>query len=181
MSKINTTTPNRFSSARQSVLVEAHRSALRIHIVDAPEVRAILKMFPVRQRKDVSIYASSYNNGVTFSLSLRDLDSMKANTLTRVLESFADGWQAETRDYTYEVPNRDFVFTKRMPVTLKENNAHVRWLTTHGYRNAGDPLMAEITVYVSAYVKADSDSCRIEVVERKEEVVMTEVKRIVCA
>jgi hypothetical protein len=39
----------------------------------------------------------------------------------------------------------------------------------------------EINIFISAYVKQDSDSCRIEVVERIEEVVIKEVKRIVCA
>jgi hypothetical protein len=58
-----------------------------------------------------------------------------------------------------------------------------RWLEKNAYFWHDDKttLPVEISIFISAYVKQDSDSCRIEVVERIEEVVIKEVKRIVCA
>ena len=44
-----------------------------------------------------------------------------------------------------------------------------------------EPLTFELSVYVFAYVKADSAACRIVVTGVEEKVVRTEIKEIVCA
>jgi hypothetical protein len=175
---------NKFTQARQHAIASAHRAALRIRILEAPQVQALLTLFPRNMRKDVRIDCSDYSNTVTFSLYLRDLDSLKDKKLMRVLETFATdpSWDSSSNDYTYDTPNRDYRFNKKTSIPMPANE-HSRWLDKHGYFWHEDrtTLPVEIQIFISAYVKADSDSCRIEVVDRVEKVVIEEVKRIVCA
>ncbi len=175
---------SKFAIVRQRTLASAHRAALRVRMVDAPEVRAILNLFPRALRKDVHIDVSDYNptNLLTFSVYLRDLDSLKDKRLARTLMPFlAEEWESHTNDYTYDTPNRDYRFNKKIEIK-RPTNEHTRWLVSHAYMPYGEGTMpVEIQIFISAYVKADSDSCRIEVVERKEKIVIEEVKRIVCA
>lgn len=177
-------TMSKFTYAKQAAIASAHRAALRVRILEAPQVQAILTLFPRTMRKDVRVAVSDYNNTVTFSLYLRDLDSLKAKPLMRALNAFVSdpGWDAASDDYTYDKPNRDYRFAKKIAIPMPVNE-HSRWLDKHGYFWHEDKtvLPVEISVYISAYVKADSDSCRIEVVDRRETVVIEEVKRIVCA
>lgn len=190
----------KFAHAKCEVLANFHRAALRTHMLAAPQVQAVLKMFPANVRKDVYVSALNYSDAVYFQLTMRDLDSLKDKKLLRVLESFAsEGWDASSSDYTYNVPNRDYRFTRKVNIE-RPNNPHSRWLVKQGHLPSfeGDyfnmaynvrerlgyelPTMpVEIQVIINAYVKEDSASCRIEVVERKERVVVDEVKRIVCA
>lgn len=176
---------SKFAIVRQRTVAASHRAALRVRMVDAPEIRAILSMFPRAHRKDVFIDVSEYSstNSVTFSLYLRDLDSLKDKRLERTLAPFlADEWEANSNDYTYtDQPNRDYRFRQTLHIK-RPANEHTRWLVSHAYMPYGEDTMpVEIHIYISAYVKADSDSCRIEVVDRVEKVVIEEVKRIVCA
>lgn len=174
----------KFTQAKQNAIASAHRAALRVRILEAPQVQAIMQLFPRSMRKDVRIDCSDYSNTVTFSLYLRDLDSLKDKKLMRVLETFATdpSWDSSSNDYTYDTPNRDYRFNKKMSIPMPANE-HSRWLDKHGYFWHEDKttLPVEIHIFISAYVKADSDSCRIEVVDRRETVVIEEVKRIVCA
>lgn len=173
-----------FSSARQDAIASAHRAALRINSISDPTVQSILQLFPRSVRKDVRIAASDYSNSVSFTLTLRDLDSLKAKPLLRVLDAFVSDpdWTTSSTDYTHDKPNRDYRFQKKLSIPMPVN-AHSRWLAKHNYFWHDDKttLPVDITVYVNAYVKQDSDSCRIEVVDRVEKVVIEEVKRIVCA
>jgi len=175
---------NKFTQARQDAIANAHRAALRVRILDAPAVQAIMQLFPRSMRKDVRIYPSDHSNSVSFNLYMRDLDSLKDKRLMRVLETFATdpSWNSSSNDYTYDTPNRDYRFDKKLSIPMPANE-HARWLDKHGYFWHEDKtvLPVEIHIYISAYVKADSDSCRIEVVDRVEKVVIEEVKRIVCA
>jgi hypothetical protein len=179
---------NKFVLAKQQSLAAAHRAALRPIYLDQPEVRNVLKCIPAKLRKDVSVSPSDYSDNITFYLTVRDLPSFKDKALTRVLEAFAgDDWSSCSNDYTYDQPNRDFVFTKTLTVPLPVN-AHTRWLKKQGYihwseyeGDAGPSVRVEVKVFISAYVKSDSPLCRVEVVERKETIVIEEVKRIVCA
>lgn len=175
---------NKFTQAKQDATANAHRATLRVRLLEAPQVHAMLKLFPRNVRKDVEISCSDYSNRVTFSLYMRDLDSLKAKPLLRVLDAFVSdpAWDAASNDYTYDKPNRDFRFTKKLSIPMPATPA-ARWLEKHCYFWHEDKttLPVEISIYISAYVKMDSDSCRIEVVERKETVVIEEVKRIVCA
>jgi hypothetical protein len=175
-------TINKFSSARETAIANAHRSTLRVRVIDNPSVRAILQMFPRNMRKDVRVSTSDYSNTVHFSLYLRNLDSLKDRKLERALAPFlAEEWSTSSTDYAHEVPNRDFRFIKKMDIPMPDTPS-ARWLAKRGFFWHDDKsvLPVEICVFISAYVKADSDSCRIEI-ERKEEVVIREIPRIVCA
>ena len=176
---------NKFTQAKQDALANAHRAALKVRLLEAPQVHAMLKLFPRNLRKDVEISCSEYSTAVTFALYLRDLDSLKDNKLMRVLEVFATdpSWNSSSNDYTHDnKPNRDYRFDKKLHIPMPANE-HSRWLIKHFmfWHDDTTTLPVEIRIYISAYVKMDSDSCRIEVVERKERVVIEEVKRIVCA
>ena len=159
----------KFTQARLHAIANVHRATLRIRLQDAPAVRAILQLFPRNMRKDVRIDASDYSNRVTFSLYMRNLDSLKDKKLMRVLETFATdpAWNSSSNDYTYDTPNRDYRFDKKMSIPMPATPA-ARWLEKHGYFWHDDKttLPVEIQIFISAYVKQDSDSCRIEVVER---------------
>lgn len=171
----------KFAHAKREALANYHRSALRAQALAAPQVQAVLKMFPANTRKDVYVSVLSYSDTVYFQLTVRDVDSLKDARLVRVLESFAsEGWDASSHDYTYNVPNRDYRFARKVHLP-QPKNAHTRWLIKHHYMHETDPLTVNVEVIINAYVKEDSASCRIEVVERKERVVVDEVKRIVCA
>jgi hypothetical protein len=174
----------KFAQVKQDAIANVHRAALRVRILEAPAVQAILQLFPRNVRKDVRVNCSDYSNNITFSLYMRDLDSLKAKPLLRVLEAFVSdpGWDSSSSDYTHDKPNRDYRFTKKLPIPMPATPA-ARWLEKNAYFWHDDKttLPVEINIFISAYVKQDSDSCRIEVVERIEEVVIKEVKRIVCA
>lgn len=175
----------KFTQAKQDAIANAHRAALRVRILDAPTVQAVLQLFPRNLRKEVEVSCSDYSNRVNFSLYMRNLDSLKDKQLMRVLEAFATdpGWDAGSSDYTYnDTPNRDFRFTKKLSIPMPATPA-ARWLEKHFmfWHEDKTTLPVEISIYISAYVKMDSDSCRIEVVDRVEKVVIEEVKRIVCA
>lgn len=171
----------KFAYAKREALANYHRSALRAQALAAPQVQAVLKMFPANTRKDVYVSVLSYSDSVYFQLTVRDVDSLKDARLMRVLEAFAsEGWDASSHDYTYNVPNRDYRFARKINIK-RPDNQHTRWLIKHHYMHETDPLTVNVEVIINAYVKEDSASCRIEVVERKERVVVDEVKRIVCA
>lgn len=175
---------NKFTQAKQDAIANAHRAALKVRLLDAPAVQAMLKLFPRNLRKDVEISCSDYSNTVSFNLYLRDLDSLKDKRLMRALDAFVSDpdWITSSTDYTYDTPNRDYRFNKKLSIPMPANE-HSRWLEKNAYFWHEDKtvLPVEIHIYISAYVKQDSDSCRIEVVERIEKVVVEEVKRIVCA
>lgn len=175
---------NKFTNAKRDAIANVHRAALRVRVLEAPAVQAIMQLFPRSMRKDVRIDCSDYSNTVTFSLYMRDLDSLKDRRLMRALDAFVSDpdWIASSNDYTYETPNRDYRFNKKTSIPMPAN-AHARWLEKHCYFWHEDKttLPVEIQIFISAYVKQDSDSCRIEVVERIEKVIVEEVKRIVCA
>lgn len=174
---------NKFAEVRKEALAHAHRAALRPALYDSKELRDTLKMFPVRLRKNVSMYPSAYSSTVQFCVTLRDLDSLKDKRLASALEPFTTepDWTSSSTDYTYDTPNRDFTFRRVLNVPMKDNE-HTRWLRKHGHLSTyASTMPVEVVVFISAYVKADSAACRIEVVDRVEEVVVKEVKRIVCA
>ena len=182
------TKTNVFVQAKTRTIAAAHRAALRPAYLDNPEVRAVLKAFPTSVRKHVSVCPSDYSDDITFYLTIRELPSFKDKALCKALEAFAgDEWSSYTSDYTHSQPNRDYVFSKTLVIPLPVN-ARTLWLKKHGFlywsdydSDAVPTVKVEVKVFISAYVVADSDSCRIEVVERKERIVIEEVKRIVCA
>jgi len=127
-----------------------------------------------------------YGAEVTMGMAVRDLPSLKDKGLMRVLAAFAgDEWTATSTDYTHDVPNRDYRFRcdiaeplEHLRLTAAEQRS-LAWLNEHAPYEV--PRTATLTVSVYAYVKGDSDSCRIEVTGVEEIVTKREVKKIVCA
>ena len=148
---------NAITSAFNAAAVSIKEQQAFLASVPRKEIREVLhNVLANQQRAHVHVLPS--NKMVSVYVYLYDLHSFKSAKLVRVLERLEDnGFVAkDTSDWTYDRPNRDFTYSKTVG-------------------NTG------IEVRVCAYVRADSKSCRIEVVDVKEEVVKTEVKRIVCA
>ena len=82
-----------------------------------------------------TVYISTLSGNVHITLMVHRLSGFKDPTLLALLEPFAD-WRCSTNDYAYEgaAPNRDYSFTHPQ----------------HGW----------LQVYICAYVKSDSPTCR---------------------
>jgi len=184
-----------------------HVQALRSENLLHPEVKASYDAIPAaykRERKwdskkadyvgpnqNIYIDASQYGSKVHISINLYDLKGIKNDRrLTTLLEKIwaGDDWVAQpTTDCTYseKFRGRVFSFIREVPPRLlADNHPSVKWLRKHGH--TGDlndflkkPLVIKVSVH--AYVKEENETCRIEVTEVREEVVRTEVKRLVCA
>lgn len=175
--------PQILAAARMSAQRTAYQAALRPQLVSCPEVRTTLAALKRNMPKgaDIGVYVSDYNHTVYFTLTIRNLDSLKSPVLAKALEPFAgdEAWRSHTNDYTYsDEPNRDFQFERGVCVPITRKTPAVRWLQRH--TGMGDSIYMSLCVRISAFVKADSDACRYEV-KITEEVVRKETKRIVCA
>lgn len=170
---------------------EQHRSVLHDACLRLPEVKRAFTLLTRALPADHSqtwpwLSVGSYSPTVDLGVSMRGLDSFKDASLLRLLSQFAgDQWTSETTDYTYSEPNRDYRFKREihnplsgLRLTAAERRS-LAWLEAHDGWYI--PKVCTLTVAVYAYVKADSDACRIEVVGVEEEVIKREVKRIVCA
>lgn len=176
--------PSAFQSKLRHAYTDAtadrHVAALRASFLTFPEVKEAFNIFPPLNRKRVNISSLGYSEEVALSLSLSNLSSFKDKQLLRLLERFSDStWRAETRDFTFNQPNRDYSFTRTIPVSFPENNKHARWLRENGYEHRV-PTTFALCVRIYAYVRSDSPTCRIVVTGVKEEVIRSEVKQIVC-
>lgn len=167
--------------------LEQHRAVLYFAFLRLPEVKRAFGML-TRALPENSpwLSAGTYSPTVELGMSMRNLDSFKDPALMFLLSQFAgDEWTPETTDYTYSEPNRDYRFKREihnplfgLRLTAAERRS-LAWLEEHSPWSV--PKVCTLTVAVYAYVKADSDACRIEVVGVEEEVIKKEVKRIVCA
>jgi hypothetical protein len=181
------------AALKRRAIVAQHKRVLHAAFVRLPEVkRLFVALTKAAQGYDAPwINVSDYNAEVSLGLSLRDLASFKDASLLRLLAQFAgDEWTSSTTDHTYDAPNRDYRFRQtisdplgdpRLPavrLTAAERRS-LDWLREHNRYEVPKTLI--IGVHIYAYVKADSDACRIEVVGIEEEVIKKEVKRIVCA
>ena len=153
MSMFNT----KLHNARVNLRDEAKRQIALSNMLkaNAPELKQIWEMIPPKLRRDVYISAQAFDYTVRLSLPMRDLDGFKDKRLVTLLEKFAD-WSAETRDYTYDAPNRDYHFERKYP----------------------QGFSVKFSVY--AYVKSDSPTCRIVVKGVTTKVVEEEIREIVC-
>jgi hypothetical protein len=168
---------------------EQHRSVLHGAFMRMPEVKRAFTLLTRAMPEHNPwpwLSVGTYSPTVDVGVSTRDLASFKDPALLRLLSQFAgDEWTPETTDYTYDVPNRDYRFKREIhnPLSALRLTAAERrslaWLEEHDRWYI--PKVCTLTVAVYAYVKADSDACRIEVVGVEEEVIKKEVKRIVCA
>lgn len=162
---------------------ESHSLALRSTLAQHPCVRSTLMLLPPALRASATVDMSTYTNSVRIYISLRDLDSFKDKTLTKVLEKFSgDEWKAlpSSAWAIGDKPNVDYRFTRRIPWDTHKlhRTAAYKWLDIHAPYDI--PQSFEIELTLCAYVKGDSDMCRIEVKGVKEEVVTREVRVIRC-
>ena len=172
---------NKFQIAQRNAVIALHKQAIRVELARHPEVKKVLAAFPPALRKDVRLSISDYSDTVNFSLTLRERESFKDKKLTKLLAKFAgDEWGANSTDYTYETPNRDFTFNRSFDWAPKTSK-HTRWLSDN--EDCAHHIPHRFHTYVSlyTYVKSDSPTCRIVVEGIEEEVVRKEIKKIVCA
>ena len=164
--------------ARRRVEQMAHETALRADTVNHEIVKDVYAALPAYARKRTDISGGIYGN-VFMSMTIEELDSFKDKRLLKVLDVFSgDDWKQETKDYTGGIPNRDFTFTKEFHMPHNYGSAHYKWLKKRGI--VFDSTFT-LSVFVCAYVKEDSPSCKIVVTGFEEEVVRKEIKKIVCA
>lgn len=195
MKTINKPTPTALfnlavDSVKRRAVIAQHKRVLHATLVWLPQVKPL---FVTLAKAAVGgehpwVNTSEYNAEVSLGLTLRELESFKDERLTKLLERFAgDEWRSSTTDYTYDRPNRDYRFTRELDDPLRHpalrltaaERRSLAWLREQAPYEV--PRTVLLTVGIYAYVKADSDACRIEVVGIEEEVIKREVKRIVCA
>lgn len=180
-------------SAKRRTVIAQHKRVLHAAFVRLPQVKPLFVTLAKAALggEQPWINVSEYSTEVSLGLSMRDLSSFKDKRLTKLLSAFAgDEWTATTADYTYDRPNRDYRFTMELAdplgvlghpalrLTVAERRS-LAWLREHAPYEVPRTLTLSVQIY--AYVKADSDACRIEVVGIEEEVIKKEIKRIVCA
>ena len=181
--------------AKRRAIIAQHKRVLYAAFVRLPQVKpvfvALAKAALGGEQPWVNV--GDYNAAIDIGLTMRDLDSFKDERLTKLLERFAgDAWTSSTQDYTYDRPNRDYRFAMEIEAPLgaygpghpalrltAAERRSLAWLREHASYEVPRTLMISVGIY--AYVKADSDACRIEVVGIEEEVIKKEIKRIVCA
>lgn len=162
--------------AARGAAIEAARALIRPTLLRQPVVAKVFNSLPPAIRTDARLTLAGSSDYVYISVFMRDLDSFKDRRLTTLLEKFAD-WQSNTCDYTSSTqPNRDYNFNRDFTWEHdKRSIAYKKIIKEQGYL----PETFGISVGVYAYVKADSDSCRI-VVKTREELVTKEERFIVC-
>ena len=182
-----------------------HISAIRTDSLNHPEVKRVYNAIPAAYKRDpkwdsinqrhatppthIYIDASIYSNTVTISLVLNGLENLKDDKrLSRLLTTYlTPEWEAKpTTDQTWSDSHkgRSYEFTKEVPHNTKETHPSVRWLRKNEKvweLNDHMKKPMRIRVLINAYVKEDNQSCRIEVTEVREEIIKTEIKRLVCA
>jgi hypothetical protein len=182
-----------------------HVMALRADNLLHPEVKRVWDAIPAAYKRErgwcskvmkyvghnqrIYLDASQHSSVVNIYIGLDDLDSLKTDKrLSRLLNTFlTPEWVAmPTTDNAQSEKHRGrmYEFNKTVPIHLKETHPSVRWLRKADRVWELTALMEKpltIRVCISGYVKEDNTSCRIEVVEVREEMVRTEVKRLVCA
>ena len=181
--------------AKRRAVIAQHKRVLYAAFVRLPQVKpifvALAKAALGGEQPWVTV--GDYNAAIDVGLTMRELPSFKDGRLTKLLARFAgDAWRSSTTDYTYDQPNRDYRFAMEIEAPLgaygpghpalrltAAERRSLAWLREHASWEV--PRTLQINVGIYAYVKADSDACRIEVVGIEEEVLKKEIKRIVCA
>jgi hypothetical protein len=162
--------------AARGAALEAARALIRPTLLRQPVVARVFNQLPPAVRAEARLSLSGGSDTVFISIFLRGLDSFKDKRLTSVLEKFAD-WQTNTFDYTSSAqPNRDYSFNRDFTWEHdKRSIAYKKIVKEQGYL----PESFGISIGVYAYVKEDSETCRI-VTKEREEVVKRVEKFIVC-
>lgn len=171
------------AESKRRMIRDSHMMALRSTLAQHPSVRAVLMLLPPALRASASVDMSIYTNSVRIYVSIRDLDSFKDKALTSLLSKFmGDEWVAGNSSAWAigDKPNVDYRFTRRLPWDTHKlhRTAAYKWLDTNAPYDI--PKTFEIEVTICAYVKGDSDMCRIEERGVKEEVITRPVRVIRC-
>jgi len=215
--KTQTSTPSSpFTLALRTATGSLRRAqalaTLAPHLAAHPQVRraytALIRALPKDSGATPWLDISSNAQAVTIGLSLENLESFKDALLLDVLEPFAGAgtpgepgpvWRAESRDYTYNAPNRDYWFTQSLalwetdfsyargraaislPRALQRAYARAYSVLEDMGEGWALPKTFELRVGIYAYVKSDSPLCRVVVKGIEEKIVREEIKEIVCA
>jgi hypothetical protein len=160
--------------AAQSYHIENAIRQIRPTLLKQPVVARTFNLLPPALRTAATVMLAYSGNSVIIYCNIFDLPSFKDAKLLNMLEKFAD-WQANTTDYTYHMPNRDFTFTRRFTWEHDTRSIAYKKLAKEDVV----PQTFEIFVKLSAYVKQDSATCRI-ITKTHEEVITKEERIIVC-
>jgi hypothetical protein len=157
---------------------ETAKRMIKPTLLRQPIVAMVFNSFPPRVRSTANVRIAHFSDVVFITVVLHDLDSFKDAKLTNLLTKFTDeGWKASTSDYAgADVPNRDFSFTRRFAWDHDTRAIAYKKLVKEG---ATIPQTFEITVNISAWVKENSNSCRIVTKEHEETIKKVE-RFIVC-
>jgi hypothetical protein len=202
----NPTFAQRIKEATLDAAAQRHMNAVRTESLTHPEVKRAYDAIPAAYKRQpkwcsktndyvgpnqyIYIDVASYSNMVTINITLNGLKDLKKDKrLTSLLATFlTPEWTAQpTTDCTWSEQSRGRVFSfyrEVSPHRVQPTHPSVKWLRKQGRTwnldaHMNNPL--RIRVVINAYVKEDNETCRIEVTEVREEVVRTEVKRLVCA
>jgi hypothetical protein len=206
MAKTNTQTfAARVKSDTLTNAAIRHMMAIRAENIAHPEVKRVFNAIPAAYKREqrwceekvayvgpnqkIYVDASQHSSIVSIYITIYDLDDLKTDKrLSRLLATYlTPEWVAmPTTDNagSERYRGRTYTFNKTATVYTKESHPSVKWLRKNEKTWDLDDHMKKpltIRVSVSGYVKEANTSCRIEVVEVREEVIKTEVKRLVCA
>jgi len=171
--------------AQTDAQADAHKNLLLATLVSHPAVKEAFRMVPADIRKHAWLSPAKYDNNVGFGVSLRDLSGFKDPRLLRALAPFTGSeWDAYTQDWPH-ARNRDYRFLRTVVFTPEQSAKmqrlpSARWLSKHNHAWMV-PTSVKIGVTVYAYVKEDSETCRVVVTGIEEQVVRTEKKEFICA
>lgn len=211
--KTQTSTPSSLFTLALRTATDSVRRAqalatLAPHLAAHPQVRraytALTRAMPKGSGRTPWLDISSTAQTVTIGLSLENLESFKDALLLDALAPFVEGtdgagtpvWRAESRDYTYNAPNRDYLFTQSLalwegdgtsvaaislPVGLQRAYARAYSVLEDMGAAWALPKTFDLRVGIYAYVKTDSPLCRVVVKGIEEKIVREEIKEIVCA
>lgn len=160
--------------AAKSYHIENAIRLIRPTLLKQPIVARTFNLLPPALRTYADVMLAYSGNSVIIYCNIFDLPSFKDAKLLNILEKFAD-WQSSTTDYTYNMPNRDFTFTRRFTWDHDTRSIAYKKLAKEG----AVPDTFELCVKLSAYVKQDSATCRI-ITKTHEEVITKEERIIVC-
>lgn len=173
------------ASVAHTMLVDKHVAALAPMLLKHPAIKATFNMLPRKLRQDAWLIHYDKGTAVSIGLSIRNLSGFKDKALIATLAPFTGNeWYASTSDWPGDQPNRDFRFQRDVPMpealaSAIARHPSARWLQAHGEEHRV-PRSVSVSVYIYAYVRSDSPTCRTVVKGFEERVVREEIKEIVC-
>jgi hypothetical protein len=162
--------------AARGAAIEAARALIRPTLLRQPVLARVFNSLPPAVRAEARIALAGSSDTVFINIFMLGLDSFKDPRLTNVLSKFVE-WHSHSVDYTSSSqPNRDYSFSRDFTWEHDKRSIAYKKLMKESHYV---PETFGINVGVYAYVKEDSETCRIVVKEREETVKHVE-KFIVC-